>query len=94
MTAILVLFKKQNNQGPNSHFHYPGPPQIHIQLDDLRDVYDKVQIKKLPCSEQRIAKGKVNGVAWTEGQIKSIRAFVERTPEAAGKVSDRIHVGK
>ncbi|XP_073242440.1 uncharacterized protein [Porites lutea] len=70
-----------------------GPPQIHIQLDDLRDVYDKVQIKKLPCSEQRIAKGKVNGVAWTEGQIKSIRANVERTPEAAGKVSDRIHVG-
>ena len=91
---MIVLFKMLINQGNNSHFHYPGPPQIHIQLDDLKDVYDKVQIKKLPCSEQRIAKGKVNGVAWTEGQIKSIRAFVERTPEAAGKVSDRIHVGK
>ena len=94
MTAMIVLFKMLINQGPNSHFHYPGPPQIHIQLDDLKDVYDKVQIKKLPCSEQRIAKGKVNGVAWTEGQIKSIRAFVDRTPEAAGKVSNRIHVGK
>ena len=93
MTVMIVLFKMLS-QGPNSHFHYPGPPQIHIQLDDLKDVYDKVQIKKLPCSEQRIAKGKVNGVAWTEGQIKSIRASVERTPEAAGKVSDRIPVGK
>ena len=93
---MIVLFKMLINQGPNSHFHYPGPSQnpIHIQLDDLKDVYDKVQIKKLPCSEQRIAKGKVNGVALTEGQIKSIRAFVERTPKAAGKVSDRIHVGK
>lgn len=56
----------------------------------MKDVYDKVQIKKVPTSEQRIAQGKVNGVAWTTGQIKSITAFVQRTPEAAEKANDTV----
>lgn len=65
----------------------------------MKDVYDKVQIKKVltseqvkkfPTSEQRIAQGKVNGVVWTSGQIKKIVAFVQRTREAAEKVHDTI----
>lgn len=69
------------------------PPDILVQLHDLKDLYDKVQKKLLPTSEQRIAKGTVNGVARTTGQVKTIRAFVQRTPEAAEKVSERICVG-
>ena len=70
------------------------PPDIQVQLHDLKDLYDKVQKKLLPTSEQRIAKGTVNGVARTTGQVKTIRAFVQRTPEAAEKVSERICVGE
>ena len=56
----------------------------------MKDVYDKVQTKKLPTSEQRVAEGWVNGVAWTTGQIKNITVFVQRTPEAAAKANDTI----
>lgn len=72
---------------------WPGQPEIQVQIHDLRDVYDKYQFKKLPSSEQRIAQGKVKGVAWTIGQVEKIRAFVQRTPEATKKVSQRLHVG-
>ena len=56
-------------------------------------MYDKVQIKKLPTSEQRISQGKINGVAWTTSQVKKIRVFVQRTPDATEKVSERINIG-
>lgn len=68
----------------------PESPEIQVEIQDLKDVYDKVQIKKVPASEQRIAQGKINGVAWTTGQIKSITAFVQRTPEAAEKANDTV----
>ncbi|XP_068741308.1 uncharacterized protein [Montipora capricornis] len=68
--------------------------KIQVTIHDLKDVYDKFQWKRAPCSEQRIAEGKVNAVAWTTaGQIQEIRAFVQRTPEAADKASDRLQVG-
>ena len=71
------------------------PPEIQVEID-LKDVYDKVQIKKViraevkkfSTSEQRIVEGKVNGVVWTSGQIKKITAFVQRTREAAERVHD------
>lgn len=76
------------------HLEYPlsfnHQPDIQVEIQDLKDVYDKVQIKKVPTSEQRIAQGKVNGVAWTTGQIKNITVFVQRTPEAAEKANDTI----
>jgi len=65
----------------------------------LKDVYDKVQIKRVltseehkksVTSEQRIEQGKINGVVWTSGQIKKITAVVQRTQEAAEKVQDTI----
>lgn len=67
-----------------------GKPHIQIKLHDLKDVYDKIQHKKQPSSEQRIAQGKVNGVAWTTCQVEKIMASVQRTPEAAQKVSKRL----
>lgn len=75
------------------------PPDIQVEITDLKEVYDKFQIKKVltseeakksSTSEQRIAQGKVNGVVWTSGQIETITAFVQRTPEAAEKVHDTI----
>jgi len=74
-------------------------PDIQVEIKDLKDVYDKVQIKKKltteeanksTTSEQRIAQGKVNGVVWTSGQIKGITVFVQRTHEAAARVHDTI----
>lgn len=76
-------------QHPISFTQPPETPAIQVEIQDLKDVYDKVQIKKSP-SEQRIVQGKVNGVAWTTGQIKNITAFVQRTPEAAEQVNDTI----
>lgn len=84
---------------------YPHPlnfaiqetPVIQVEIKDLKDVYEKVQfkkvltseeVKKCSTSEQRIVQGKVNGVVWTTGQIKMITAFVQRTREAAEKVHD------
>ena len=81
------------------HFTAQEPPDIQVEIKDLKDVYDKVQIKrvltteevkKCSTSEQRIAQGKINGVVWTSGQIKKIMAFVQRTRKAAEKVHDTI----
>jgi len=80
------------------HFSIQAP-DIRVEFKDLKDVYDKVQIKKKlkteeakisSTSEQRIAQGKVNGVVRTSGQVKRITAFVQRTREAAEKVHDTI----
>lgn len=79
-------------------FAIQEPPVIHVEIKDLKDVYEKTQckrvltsaeeVKKCSTSEQRIVQGKVNGVVWTSGQIKKITAFVQRTREAAEKVHD------
>lgn len=93
--TIIVYIKNTWNW---THVHMdpllPGKPHIQIKLHDLKDVYDKIQHKKQPSSEQRIAQGKVNGVAWTTCQVEKIRAFVQRTPEAAQKVSKRLLIGE
>ncbi|XP_067056496.1 uncharacterized protein [Acropora muricata] len=66
---------------------------IQVAILDLKDVYDKFQ-RKGSSSEQRIANGRVTGVAWTTiHQVEKIEAFVQRTPEAANKVSERLYVG-
>ncbi|XP_020603152.1 uncharacterized protein LOC110042142 isoform X1 [Orbicella faveolata] len=81
------------------HVTVQDPPDIQVEITDLKDVYDKFQIKKVltseeaeksSTSEQRIAQGKVSGVVWTSGQIETITAFVQRTPEAAEKAHDTI----
>ena len=82
------------------HFAIQEYPDIKVEIQDLKDVYEKVQIKrvltsdpkvkKFPTSAQRIVQGKVNGVVWTSGQIKKITAVVQRTREAAEKVHDTI----
>ena len=67
---------------------------IQVAILDLKDVYDKFQ-RKGSSSEQRIANGRVTGVAWTTiHQVEKIEAFVQRTPEAANKVGERLYVGK
>lgn len=71
-------------------FNQPPLPDIRVELFDLKDVYDKVQTKVPGISEQRIAKGWVNGVAWSAGQINSITVLVRRTPEAAARVNDTV----
>ena len=80
-----------------STFTIQETPFIQVEIKDLKDVYEKVQfkkvltseeVKKCSTSEQRIIQGKVNGVVWTSGQIKKITAFVQRTREAAEKVHD------
>lgn len=71
-------------------FNQPPLPDIRVELFDLKDVYDKVQTKVPRISEQRIAKGWVNGVAWSAGQINSITVLVRRTPEAAARVNDTV----
>lgn len=66
---------------------------IQVAILDLKDVYDKFQ-RKGSSSEQRIANGRVTGVAWTTiHQVEKIEAFVQRTPEAANKVGARLYVG-
>ena len=63
-------------------------PNIQILMLDLKDEYNKVQTRSQGTTRMRVARGEVNGMVRTTGEIKSIKAFVQRTPEAAKEVND------
>ena len=57
-------------------------------INDFKDVYEEVQTKGPRTSTIHIARGEVHGQVRTTGDIKSIKAFVQRTPEATKEVND------
>ena len=66
------------------------PCNVVVQITDLKDIYDKNQKKTLTGSEQRIVDSKVNMILSTSEQVRCVKVFVQRCPEAATKTNDTI----
>lgn len=67
-----------------------SPHHVVVQITDLKEIYDKNQKKTLTGSEQRIVDSKVNMIVSASTQIKNIKIYVQRCPEAASKTNDTI----
>jgi cob(I)alamin adenosyltransferase len=67
-------------------------PDAHVEVLDLKDVYDKVQKKTVEGSEQRIANGVINMAVSATAQVSAVRVFVRRCEKAAAKTSDKIGI--
>ncbi|XP_068741084.1 uncharacterized protein [Montipora capricornis] len=64
--------------------------EMEVQILDLKDVYDKKTRRTLQGLEYRLEDSEVTVVLQASDEISSVRAFVQRCPEAAIRTHDTI----
>lgn len=67
---------------------YTEDTKSNVTILDLKDVYEKGQMRRNANSEQRLLDAEVHLMATSEKPIQDVRAYVERCPEAARILQD------
>ena len=82
---IDAIFKSPHNS-PNE----VNEVEMEVQILDLKDVYDKKTRRTFQGLEYRLEDSEVTVVLQASDEISSVRAFVQRCPEAAIRTHDTI----
>lgn len=63
-------------------------PEVRVQILNLMDIYDKKTTKTSGKYEYRLGSSEVTIVAHSSEEIKRVRVYVQRCPEAAVRTHD------
>ena len=63
-------------------------PEVRVQILNLMDMYDKRTVKTSGKYEYRLGWSEVTIVARASKEIKRVRVYVQRCPEAAARTND------
>ncbi|PFX23603.1 uncharacterized protein LOC111332759 [Stylophora pistillata] len=73
---------------PSFDVTYTEDTKANVTILDLKDVYEKGQMRRNANSEQRLLDAEVHLMATSQKPIQDVRAYVERCPEAARILQD------
>lgn len=65
-------------------------PEVEVQITNLMDTYDKRTKKSSGKYEYRLGSSEVTIVAHASDEIKRVRVYVQRCPEAAIRTHDTL----
>ena len=76
----------QSKDPPPKHLQ----PEVGVQIMNLMDTYDKRTKKLSGKYEYRLGSSEVTIVARASDEIKRVRVYVQRCPEAAVRTQDTV----